>query len=603
MDIKLMNLKFSECIWGKNNLPWWKCILEFIIGSIIIGGIGATMMFASGALSDKGRVDLNTGANNVLFISGIVINVIGMYIGYHGFASLLNKIKGCKRNTSLIRRFSAYALIIMAYFLWMFGRSFMYLLVNLEWRWNIWDYVFFSAVVRAIWRLLVGSKLSENENQYEDLQEKHKSEDRGAIVNSTNIDEIKNDQDADPKIQAENRETSQAREGNHLSFKMVDGKFCFFLGILTGIILMIITVSIVMAEKKSDESKREISSTVVDNPVVRQVEELQILPLDEELQILPFDEDGQNTVVKPVEANKTPSVEEGKVLTQNALKPKKTIKKVVKKATNSKKSYTTTKKDRKKKGLPTLLNSKFQPGKIRSINLSNEICLKFAWCPETTSKEWHEISGGKDYFMMGKIGSKDNSSHRVILSKGFWMGVFEIRQCEWECVMGNNNSYVKSPYRPMDRVSWDDCQLFIAKVKEITGIKINLPTEAQWEYACLAGMKEGYAFNNFSTVNANFGYSRGGPISSGGYEPNSWNLYDMHGNVWEWCRDNYSKNYCNESPLRDPYCTIDSNEFYVLKGGAWNRSGDCCAASYRLHSYRSGYDVVGRGFRVMIEED
>ena len=151
------------------------------------------------------------------------------------------------------------------------------------------------------------------------------------------------------------------------------------------------------------------------------------------------------------------------------------------------------------------------------------------------------------YFMMGSergkgIGDIDETQHEVTLTKPYYMGKYEVTQEQWEVVMGNNPSKEKGPMLPVTDVSWEDCQEFIKKLNAKTDGGYRLPTEAEWEYACRAGTMTAYSFGETITLkDANgYGYSKiGKPVEVGSYKPNAFGLYDMHGNVREWCEDWY----------------------------------------------------------------
>jgi len=158
--------------------------------------------------------------------------------------------------------------------------------------------------------------------------------------------------------------------------------------------------------------------------------------------------------------------------------------------------------------------------------------------------------------------------HEVTLTKPFYMGKYEVTQEQWEEVMGSNPSKVKSLKLPVTDVSWKDCQEFIKKLNEKTKGGFRLPTEAEWEYAGRAGTSTAYSFGDkITTKDANYDESRiGKPEAVGSYKANAFGLYDMQGNVWEWCEDwhgDYPK-----GPLTDPRGP-NSGSCRVLRGGSF----------------------------------
>ena len=152
------------------------------------------------------------------------------------------------------------------------------------------------------------------------------------------------------------------------------------------------------------------------------------------------------------------------------------------------------------------------------------------------------IPAGK--FMMGspaseKGRSKVETQHEVTLTKPYYMGKYEVTQEQWQAVMGNNPSKIKGGKLPVTNISWEDCHEFIKKLNEKTNGEYRLPSEAEWEFACRAGTTTAYSVgDNITPKDANYRDSKiGEPAAIGSYKPNAFGLYDMHGNVWEWCED------------------------------------------------------------------
>ena len=204
-------------------------------------------------------------------------------------------------------------------------------------------------------------------------------------------------------------------------------------------------------------------------------------------------------------------------------------------------------------------------------------------------------------FKMGspvyEIGRDDNETdHEVTITKPYFIGKYEMTQERWEVVMGKNPSRVKGAKLPVTNVSYEDCQEFINKLNENTNGGYRLPTEAEWEYACKAGTNTAYSFGYKSTPkDANYRESRiGNPIVVGYYKPNAFGLYDMHGNVWEWCEDWYG-DYLTEA-VTDPKGEANG-KFRVLRGGSFLNDMSKARSSSRIYIAPS-LQVYDFGFRL-----
>ena len=196
-------------------------------------------------------------------------------------------------------------------------------------------------------------------------------------------------------------------------------------------------------------------------------------------------------------------------------------------------------------------------------------------------------------FQMGSPESEkyhqDNAlQHEVTLTKPFYMGKYEVTQEQWESVMGNNpSSRTKGAKLPVTNVSWEDCQEFIKKLNEKTSGGYRLPTEAEWEYACRAGTTTAYSYgDNLTKSDANID---GDSIKAvGSYRPNAFGLYDMHGNVWEWCNDWYGS--LQDGEVTDPRGAA-KGEYRVLRGGSFDVNVSKARSSGRYY-----YSPTNRSF-------
>ena len=206
-------------------------------------------------------------------------------------------------------------------------------------------------------------------------------------------------------------------------------------------------------------------------------------------------------------------------------------------------------------------------------------------------------------FLMGTPGesSGEMPQHRVRITRPFCLGKYLVTQEQWEAVMGSNPSKFKGPKNPVENVSWDDCQAFIAKLNANTGEqqgKFLLPTEAQWEYACRAGSTTKYYFGDDERQLGDYGWydaNSEGTHPVGKKKPNAWGLYDMHGNVGEWCADYWDGRYYEGSPTNDPTGPNGTTGWLrVRRGGSWNGPADWCRSASRTNATPGiGSDTLG----------
>jgi formylglycine-generating enzyme required for sulfatase activity len=219
-------------------------------------------------------------------------------------------------------------------------------------------------------------------------------------------------------------------------------------------------------------------------------------------------------------------------------------------------------------------------------------------CPFTNSLGMSFVKIEPGTFMMGSPSDEsgrdsDETQHQVTLTKGYLIQTTEVTQGQWKEIMGSNPSYFSScgDNCPVEKVSWNDIQEFIQKLNQKeSGRNYRLPTEAEWEYAARAGSTKPFAFGDcLSTNDANYdgnyplsGCSKGSyrnkTIEVGQLRANDWGLYDMHGNVWEWCNDWYGE--YNSSALIDPVGPT-TGASRVVRGGGWSSNARYCRSAFR----------------------
>ncbi|MBP9994642.1 MAG: SUMF1/EgtB/PvdO family nonheme iron enzyme, partial [bacterium] len=212
------------------------------------------------------------------------------------------------------------------------------------------------------------------------------------------------------------------------------------------------------------------------------------------------------------------------------------------------------------------------------------------------SFEMVAVEGGT--FTMGE----DKDAHEVTLSD-YCIGKFEVTQELWEAVMGSNPSYFKGNKLPVEQVSWDDCQTFIRKLNSLTGANFRLPTEAEWEYAARGGSRSrGYKYSGSNSIGEVAWYTSttndSGTKPVGTKSPNELGIYDMSGNVWEWCLDWYDS-YGSGSQTNPHGPSSGSNRVY--RGGSWYSSAQYCRVSNR-NSNAPDFRSRSLGFRLVVSQ-
>ena len=244
-------------------------------------------------------------------------------------------------------------------------------------------------------------------------------------------------------------------------------------------------------------------------------------------------------------------------------------------------------------GVPPVANAK-----TKTITLPGGATMEMIYCPPGT-------------FSMGTPDDEpDRESketlHKVTLTRGFWLGKYEVTQAQWEHVMGVNPSKNKNAELPVENVTWEDCDAFCKKV----GGGARFPTEAEWEYACRAGTKTAFYWG--TSLNGDRANCKGdrpcgtkvngpfvGHVTKGGtYGANPWGFCDMSGNVEEWCSDWYDSIKADETV--DPKGS-DSGDFRIIRGGYWRGWPQWCRSGYRGYGHPKAADDR-RGFRMAMDE-
>ena len=236
---------------------------------------------------------------------------------------------------------------------------------------------------------------------------------------------------------------------------------------------------------------------------------------------------------------------------------------------------------------PETPNGSDEPSAEADVSIENSIGMRFVPIPAGT-------------FTMGE----GKTAHKVTLTQAFELGQHEVTQEQYEKVMGTNPSHSKGSQNPVEQVSWKDAVEFCRKLSELpaekkAGYVYRLPTEAEWEYACRAGTTTRYSVGDSDSELGEYAWfdDNSGDTTHpvGGKKPNPWGLYDMHGNVWEWCQDRHGS-YPSGS-VTDPTGAVSGSN-RVLRGGCWGFNSGYCRSAHR-DWFTPGLRNNDLGFRVL----
>ncbi|MBO4557663.1 MAG: SUMF1/EgtB/PvdO family nonheme iron enzyme [Bacteroidales bacterium] len=204
--------------------------------------------------------------------------------------------------------------------------------------------------------------------------------------------------------------------------------------------------------------------------------------------------------------------------------------------------------------------------------------------------------------------ANERPAHEVTVGD-FWIGETEVTQALWEAVTGFNPSYTRWPECPVDKVSWKDCKSFLETLNELTGLEFRLPAEAEWEYAARGGkFSKGYKYAGSDNIEevawlVTNAEEKSHPVAS--KKPNELGLYDMSGNVYEWCEDKYLMYDGSEPQYSQKMLKSDiKREFHIERGGCWNYGPTMCRVSYRHagnYTHMYAYDGMRLAMSVKAE--
>jgi len=237
------------------------------------------------------------------------------------------------------------------------------------------------------------------------------------------------------------------------------------------------------------------------------------------------------------------------------------------------------------------------------VEITNSIGMKLVYIPAGQF-----LMGGPSDEIVSDFDRDESPQHHVKISKGFFIGGYEVTQGQYKAVMDKNPSKFKGDDNlPVEQVNWNDATEFCRKLSQKEGKIYRLPTEAEWEYTCRAGTQTRFSFSGSDSGLNDYGWcssnSNNHTHPVGQKKPNGFGLYDMHGNVWEWCQDWHGENYYSSSPAFDPQGPT-SGKYRVLRGGSWFYPPLYCRSASRFWE-EFWFTAIGyyniNGFRVVME--
>jgi formylglycine-generating enzyme required for sulfatase activity len=242
------------------------------------------------------------------------------------------------------------------------------------------------------------------------------------------------------------------------------------------------------------------------------------------------------------------------------------------------------------------------PPKTESAGLRINSKTLILNCGSGVTMELRLIPAGT--FTMGsKLDTAEQPPHKVTVRRSFYMGIYSVTQAQYKAVMSENPSCFPGDNKPVENVTWFDANNFCQKISSLNSKRVVLPSEAMWEYACKAGSKGHYCYNDKRELLADYGwYDRNSSSCShdvGRLKPNKFGLYDMHGNVLEWCGDEWHEDYEN-APADERYWP-SNDSFRIFRGGSWYSNADRCRAEFR-DGFSPNNHCNNLGFRVAVSK-